>query len=115
MTYQRHFIIEGKHLGIAPCSMEFVHEELQRPRSYAYFCPVCGELWAKCPVEVVATGEVLQWMTITTNCRKHPQGCWRAPGSLSLNYEEAYSTSFPDEVVRWEFQRQMDYFNSRNT
>jgi hypothetical protein len=110
VNYTRHFIIEGKYLGASPCREVALHGTMAPPDSFAYLCPACGEVWAKAPV--TATGEATtRFVPLSRACRKHFGHSLAAPGSVSVVWEHGFDESFTDEVVRWEFQRQMDYYN----
>ena len=108
MPILQHFIVEGKYLGTAERQMLFVHAQPQRPVSYAFFCPVCAEVWARCPVER-ADGTTENFMVWTQACRKHTFHRLAVPGSLTLSWEPDFTAAFPDELVRWEFDRHLDY------
>ena len=107
MQYQQHFLIEGKHYGTALRGSVTVHAELQPPDSLAYFCPVCAEVWARCPVE---TGRgTIPFHVLTMPCRHHPTHGLAVPGSLWINWDGAYTDHFPENVVRWELERHLEF------
>jgi hypothetical protein len=99
-------IVEGRFLGSFIRGLKQVHAQFDPPFSYAYFCPTCGEVWARCPIE----GRPFQIQG--GYCRKHPgPSPYTVPGSLMLAWEPAYNDlllSCPD-VVAWEFNRHLDY------
>jgi len=111
--YDQHFHVEGRFLGSVVRSHVIVHGERQPAYSYAYFCPDCGELWAKCPV-TDENGFVNKWQIQGGHCRLHPgPSQFTVAGSLLLAWEPEYSAlllSCPD-VVRWEYQRHMEYYD----
>lgn len=104
---EQHFIIEGKHLGIAQRELVFSHADIHAARSYAFVCPVCGDLWAKCPVLDGAKEQ--QYMVWTKACRKHPRHGLEIPGSLQLSWEQEFTEAFPEAVVKWELDRHLDF------
>lgn len=104
MTTQ-HFIIEGKHLGTVERGRHFVHGEVQLPQAYAFFCPYCAEIWARCPVDGVKAFHAL-----TSTCRRHKRSSFSVPGSLRVALDDDFNNSFPPEVIRWEFHRYLNYY-----
>lgn len=107
MPFPQHFIVEGKHLGTAQRGLYRVHEDLRVPSSYAFFCPVCAEVWARCPVELPG-GTCKPFMVLTRACRKHPTTTLGAAGELYLDWDQDFSNSFPESVWIWEFQRNIE-------
>lgn len=106
--YPQHFIVEGKYLGTAQRKLSIVHHEVQAPYSYAYFCPHCAELWARCPVEVPSGHAPFQVWSIP--CRKHPIDSLRVPGSLFLEWDKTFNNCLPEGVLRWELDRHLDLY-----
>ena len=115
--YDQHFHVEGRFLGSVTRPATIVHAERQPPYSYAYFCPDCGNLWAKCPVSDT-NGRVMKWQIQGGHCKDHPgPSAFTVAGSLLLAWEEEYSAlllSCPD-VVKWEFDRHMEFIERRIT
>lgn len=106
--FPQHFIIEGRHLGTAMRRSESREDGARVPLSLAFFCRVCGDLWAKCPVEA-SPGKPSAWICYNVDCRKHQKpGGVAVPGSLHLSWDDEFSSSFPLEVVRWEFDRHLE-------
>ena len=114
--YDQSIHIEGRFLGSFVRPAAIVHAERQPPYSYAYFCTDCGEVWAKCPV-TDSNGAVSKWQIQGGQCRKHPgPSPFVVAGSLLLSWEPEYSSlllSCPD-VVQWEYDRHMAFFERRN-
>lgn len=110
MNYTRHFIIEGKHLGAATFSEQLSLEGPRTPDSFAYICPVCGDLWARVPVENLS-GVTSRFAPLSRTCRKHFEHSLAVPGSIGVVWEQGFDESLPDEVVRWEFSRHMEYYD----
>ena len=104
--YTRHFTIEGKYLGTMPPS-----EAEIIPRSKAYFCPDCGDVW--CRVAVEGAGQVwLPWLVVTIQCRLHPMSLLYPAGSLASSYLEPIEVNeLPPEVLKWEFHRHLDFID----
>lgn len=112
MPITQHFILEGRYCGSAPRQMTSRHGPAQVPPSYAFFCPVCAEVWARCPVEVVA-GSPEKFMVWTKACRRHYHHSLEVPGSIHLDWDKEFTESFPLETVRWEFERHLDFAEIR--
>lgn len=109
MPYTQHFIVHGKPLGTALRKPKQVHEELQAPTSYAFFCPHCAELWARCPVVATVGGRTEIWQVFRMACRACPSYSYQGiAGSMLLNWDEPFNNSFPLEVLRREFQLHLD-------
>lgn len=118
--YEQHFYAEDRFLGSVVRPAMIVRAERQPPYSYAYFCPKCGELWAKCPVKPLGVlgelVEVNQWQIQGGYCRYHPgPSPFTVAGSLLLSWEPEYTNlllSCPD-VVEWECQRHLEFIERR--
>jgi len=105
MPYLRHFWLGNTYLGSAEDHLRFVHAEVQQPQPYAMFCPTCGELWARMPVD----GSSREWRIIGGYCERHP-GTSRfvVPGSLILNWEPELYEILPEAVLRRELLLHLD-------
>ena len=113
--YEQSIYIEDRFLGSFCRPANIIHAERQPPNSYAYFCPTCGEVWARCPT-TDNNGESRPWQIQGGHCRLHPgPSQFTVAGSLLLAWETEYSAlllSCPD-IVRWEFERHMEYYQRR--
>lgn len=47
----RHFLINGEDYGTGPATHIRIAGDFQSQSSEALFCPACGEVWARMPVE----------------------------------------------------------------
>lgn len=93
----QHFIIRGKHLGSVDRKPIFVHEKVQQPWGEAFFCPICSELWAVCPVEGRESS------VYRRACDRHPvQYRHDSNGLLNLPWDSTFSDNFPPAVIRYE-------------
>lgn len=110
MIFPQHFIVEGKYLGMTPVGYRFIHGEKQYPCSYAFFCPSCAEVWARCPVEIGANTSRFQ--VITRGCRKHPQHELEIPGSLWTVWDKTFNDGFPDGLMQWELDRHLALYDN---
>ena len=107
--FQQHFMVEGKYLGSAMRSVVPVHGTLQPPRPYAFFCGSCADIWARCPIDKAANLVIDAWMVWTLPCRKCTGSKYQIPGSITMYLEPEFCDAFPDAVLRWEFDRHLDY------
>lgn len=106
----RHFYIWGNYYGSAPERQRFVHGILQDPQHYAMFCPECGEIWARMPVDGVHTSN--WWRIIGGNCERHPgPSRFVVAGSLMMEWEKELQEILPDGVIRREFELHMELLN----
>lgn len=106
---RQHFLIRGKHLGTVERERIWVHSEKAEAYGYAFFCPLCAETWALCPVEGQPT------LPHISPCDKHRQGDklgdwnhgsiapYQVPGSLMLSYEQTWNDALPLAVLVREF------------
>lgn len=108
MTTQ-HFIIEGRYLGQATRGLLLVSGGAIIPPSYAFFCGRCAELWARCPVDEVPGQPRCEWQVWRRPCRKCPPHSGEVPGSLILPWDSDFNHALPDDVVRWEFERHLEW------
>ena len=110
------FIIEGRILGQAPRRKEFVHGELQPPVSALFFCRVCGEVYARCPV--IQEGVPMPWQSYRRICRKcgktHKPFLDEVPGAIHLSFDQPFTDAFPVPVLQWELERHLDKLEKEN-
>lgn len=104
------YIVEGKYLGEVTVPKEITHATIHHPFSTAYFCPHCAEIWARCPVQ-----ENPEFHVLTVPCRKHPSRAFQIAGSLLVvNKVSLFPLYLPDALVRWEFDRHLEYWEQYN-
>lgn len=69
-------------------------------RSVAYFCPQCGEVWAR-----LVSDSNPKWQVITNECDRcgppHPADFWRA-GSLTSLSDPDLNYALPEDLLRRE-------------
>ena len=109
----QHFIIEGKYLGSSERGAVYIHAQKQTPTSYAFFCPVCAELWARCPTELTP-GQPEHFMVWTRACRKHYHHAMEAPGSIWMEWDQDFNAAFPEGVLKWELDRHFELYNKED-
>lgn len=123
--YEQSVYVGSTFLGSFVRPAMLVHAERQPPRSYAYFCPACGEVWARCPVTRLHSadggsggnrGSVQEWQIQGGYCQLHPgPSPYTVAGSLLLSWEPEYSNyllSCP-MVVKREFEVHLDFLERR--
>ena len=91
----------------------FTHGEPHIPYSYAFFCPVCAELWARCPVEV--KGDSSKFQVITRGCKKHSQHAYEIGGSLWTVWDKTFNEAFPDGLMKWELDRHLALYDNESS
>ena len=115
----QHFLIRGKHFGTAERTVGdtplLIRGEPAPPHGEAFFCPICTELWAQCPVE----GEP-STVHISPCDKHHPGehfGSWslgavspyQVPGSLMLSYDATWNNSLPLPILVREFHLHLNH------
>lgn len=112
----QHFILRGKHFGTVERGRIVSRSETAPSHGCAFFCPICTDLWAQCPIE----GEPSTVHIIP--CDKHHPGdhfgSWslgsvpryQVPGSLMLSYDNTWNECLPLSVLVREFHL---HFNHR--
>jgi hypothetical protein len=96
--FAQQYWVRGKYLGESARDYELVHGTLQPPESLAYFCPTCGEVWAR----VVVTGRPFSVWTMT--CERHAEQyrSLTVPGTLYMSWNKDHNEALPREVLRRE-------------
>jgi len=62
--FTTHFVLGSKLLATCKWPHQYSHEQEHQPYSVAYFCPQCGEIWAR----IICSS---QWSLLSRPCRKH--------------------------------------------
>jgi hypothetical protein len=108
MSITQHFIVEGKYLGAVQRNLERVHNTAAIPQSYAFFCPECGDVWARCPVTFGTKQQ--SFLVWRISCRKHDSSHYlNVPGSLHMAWDKPFSEAFPEEVLWRELAVHLDH------
>lgn len=104
MNWTQTWFIDGKCLGQAPCTAEHIRTELPPPRSLAFFCPVCGDVWARRIIEPAT-----RWNVLTRECKKHiaPRYC-EPEGSVWIDYDRDFLKNLPKEVLLYELNLRLE-------
>ena len=105
MIYTQHFFVGNEYLGSSDRLPVFVHEQQQRPQSVAYFCPECGDVWARAVIEGV---DYSPW---SMSCSKHPRFRSLVAGSLWMDWDKDYTKAFPRAVLERELQMHLAHYD----
>ena len=112
MPYTQEFILGNSWLGQSRRIPAWVHEQAAAPDSLAMFCPVCGEVWARFPVLINATGKYVPFHVLTRNCWKHAsEFLLNVPGSAWLSWDREFTNAFPREMLERELLLHLDHFH----
>jgi hypothetical protein len=101
----QHFYIENRSLG--SCQRYPLTNRGTRPISYAFFCPVCAEVWARAVIFDT------QFFCFHKPCRKHHVDAGGIPGSLWMPMEPEFTSSLDGEVLKREFLLHLDYLENK--
>lgn len=98
MSWTQTWFIDKQMYPPVECLRERIHNEHPPPLSLAFFCPQCGDIWAR-RVITPAT----PWNVLTRECRKHkaPRYC-EPEGSVWIAYNTEYVKNLPKSVLRYE-------------
>jgi len=103
--YLQTIIIGSMSIGPIERGLRRVREELQRPPSYAWCCPACGEIWAR-SVIFDETGRQVPFQFLTHPCDEHRDHLlgYLVPGSILLPMEAEFNDALPLPIWQREFQ-----------
>jgi len=113
--YTQTIVIGGDTYGPISRGLRRVREEMQRPPSYAWCCPVCGEIWAR-SIIFTESGEQVPFQFLTAACEEHLDTLLPSlivPGSLLLPMEMEFNKSLPFPLWVREFHMH-DQFTRKN-
>ena len=113
------FFIGNKLLGETSRQLVYVHGELQCPASYLWFCPYCGEVYARAPVMLPGNeGKVSKWQALCHACPRCDAPRYHSlesvPGSLWLSWDEDYLAALPNPVLQREAALHFAYYDRIN-
>lgn len=95
-------------MGTGTSPSVLIHSEVQAPCCFAWFCPRCGQLWAKAEVE----GHHDRWMVITHPCDLEPvDNYFIVPGSMWLSLRPEYLQSLSHEMLVREFEIHLKHYD----
>ncbi|ERR1700740_3406365 len=93
--YETELWAEGKPLGTFPRPLVRVHAEYQPPYSHAWFCPDCGEVWAKAKTYADPDASTLEYTKYTIEggqCAKHPgPSPYHVPGTMLIAWDGEFN------------------------
>ena len=102
--FRTEFFIGNEYLG---CGFQARDDRLQAiPRSIAYFCPLCGEIWARAVVQGSD-----RWSVSHSDCTRC--GRWSlisVPGSLWHSWDPNLTQSFSEPVLRREWGLAAEFY-----
>ena len=101
--------VNDKYLGSCTRDMCIIHAEQQVPYSYAWFCPECGEVWAKAIIKG-------QKFTVEGGyCEKHRSlSPYLVAGSMIVPWDKDFTKalfSLPEALKR-EFNLYLQFLES---
>ncbi len=109
----QHFFIEGRSFGSAiRGGPRDVNQHGEGPISYAFFCPdaACGRVWALAPM---ADRPFQVWSRLCSRHRGRSHDTGGPAGTLALAWDAHWTEALPEQVLRWELERELDYIESQ--
>jgi len=106
-VFPQSIFIRGQCYPCALRPLTRVHEQWQKPRSYAWFCPVCAEVWARC---MVASHDFMVWTHV---CEEHEDAfspAWTIPGSILIPMQTAFNESLPLSLWQREVELHLRHY-----
>lgn len=103
--YRQDFFLGGKFLGTTGRDKQLSCGERIPPVSYAFCCPVCGDVWAR-SVCSDPTGETTNFQFVTRGCQKHFK--LFEGGSMQAVWDYDYQKALPEAVVQEELLNLID-------
>lgn len=94
------WVINGEDLGSSPCSLEFTASISHPPRSLAFACPVCGEVWARRIISPATRW--FFWSICCSACHASNPNALSIPGSIWLSWDREYLLNLPVSVLKAE-------------
>ena len=110
----QHFFVHNQYLGSCETSLTLIHGQAFRRGAYAWFCPECGDIWARAPI----AGQT--FTVVYERCVKHPFSDMTSatgfptttPGSLLKAYIPGLLEDLPELALKREFLLHLDYYES---
>lgn len=79
------------------------------PSHYAWFCPQCGEIWARAVVELPG----IEWQTYRVLCPRHQHPGWfTVPGSIWQMLDTELNDALPPAALQREFTIHLNHFDT---
>jgi hypothetical protein len=97
------FFVGDTSLGKSQIDSEYRDASIHLPWSVAYFCPVCGEIWARC--RVTHEGSLRDYMVWTRKCANHSTPFfYEFPGSMWLDWDHKWQEAATMPLLIREFE-----------
>lgn len=101
------FYLKNKFLGTCRVDHLFIHGQKCSPRSIAWFCPKCGDIWARCATISIGVNKTSEWSTITRICGSCGSSInlskLQPPGTIIDSYllwnEQANIDDLPEKLI----------------
>lgn len=104
MPWTQTWFIDKGLVAQAPCKPEHIRNESHPPLSLAFFCPKCGDVWARRIIEPAT-----RWNVLTHECAKHPAPRYCEPaGSIWIDYNTEFLKNLPKEVLMYELNLRLE-------
>lgn len=106
------FIVEGRYLGHGVRTLDRRNPIVEVPRSSAYFCPHCAEVWARFPVERVRDSCNYERFESHVKCCRNctePHSS-RPSGELWLSYDKSFNDAMPLQALHRELLLLLNFY-----
>jgi len=104
--FTAHYSTPDLDLGSSNLGLVRVHSELRPPESIAWFCPLCGEIWARREVKDRFGKHPYAWITYIRVCQSCVRGCYQSKlfpaGSLIRTCSDSELDDLPEPVLKRE-------------
>jgi len=97
--------IEGRLVGEMQLGVVQIHGQLFPPEGRAYFCPDCGDIWARIVVQDRPS------RAVTIPCRRHHKHPYWPGGSIWLSWERELMAALPPQVLAREAKRHAEIYD----
>lgn len=99
-AYTQTWFINGRCLGVFPAEKERTHEQYHAPRSYAWACPHCGEVWAR--RAITPHTRWFFWTVCCRACAPQSDNKFSVPGSIWTSSDHEFLLTLPLPILRHE-------------
>lgn len=101
-AFRQAFFLRGQFLGEATRGL--CPRTNSRPRSIAFFCPKCGEIWARAAVEGA------EWRTSHVECSDCGKlGVVNFPGSVWQHFDDDFNRALPPALFERELEISIEW------
>ena len=104
MATAQTWMIAGRLYGPFPISPELTHAQVHAPRSYAWACPHCGEVWARRIIS--PSPRWFFWTVCCEKCKEKNDNSLTTPGSIWVSENRDYLDNLPVPIIQYECQLQ---------